>query len=709
MTGQPSYSRDMWDVHGVKMISERIERSKKAMKSLRDFFQDAANMSFKNAQTQHKLQSLNIGQSEFGTLKFVEDRYCELIETMSKNEEILGSKIKTQCCQKLSDQISRISRVNTKLLADLQGWQKSLEREQKKLRKAKQSYDEKKRQTLAVIKALKTEKEHLNAIKGNQSQLNKAPQIESNIMSLQQKCKHMQAQSREQLENYIKAVSVYRGFRLKYDSSTSTLLDQLEQTECDRAQMVHRVLKLYLEIQQVMVQQSLRNIETISKHIANIDANSDNMIFVEKYRSNQRKPDLPDPKFHPDDEDDGTVKFVNTEEESIESAAQTTFWCEKWRLVVGKILERDIELVSPKTNGDDASQSSHSLKVKNTENDSGDTKDNTAATNNDKSDSNDSFAFIQLTDEEYKQLREKCLESLSTPYGRLAFALIINRQRNTEYGLELQKNQFLGLVELINLFFDAIQTSSPLDIKPAKLVMIMSQSLYVKKKSVIELLTKKELEEFEQSKLNDLPETNGSNDDENASGTLHQPQSSVSFLPKKNKLFIVDRIKNHEIWKMEKFWKEAYCDSVQQEILRYPVVKKWHSEQELQEAERREEQIIFSQLAAWTHNMKEFGTEEHKILTFLETRGLKGDQVAMLKATLQLTDTNVHSEQDAQNGDASGSGGNEDNDDQKNDEENDAVLNENVNSDNNSNHDSSMNAFETTSEPMSPTSVDGLP
>eukprot|EP01084_Bolivina_argentea_P138863 244380_1 len=179
ITGGPSYSRDMWDSHGVKMISERIEKTKKSMKQLRDFFQDIANMSFRNASTMHKLQSLNVGNSEFGTLKFVTDRYSELIETMSKNEEILGSKLRTQCYQKLNDQINRISRVNTKLLSDLNNWQKTLEKEQKKLRKCKQSYDEKKRQCLAVIKALKIEKEHLNNIKNNQYHLNKAPQIES--------------------------------------------------------------------------------------------------------------------------------------------------------------------------------------------------------------------------------------------------------------------------------------------------------------------------------------------------------------------------------------------------------------------------------------------------------------------------------------------------------------------------------------------------
>merc|ERR1719427_1483941 len=147
---------------------------------------------------------------------------------MSKNEEILGSKIRTQCYQKLSDQIHRIQRVNTKLLSDLGHWQKSLEREQKKLRRAKHNYDDKKRQCLAVEKALNLEKEHLNAVKANPNQLSKAPQIESNIMSLQQKVKGMQTQHREQLDLYIKAVSVYRGFRLKYDSATSTVLDQLD-------------------------------------------------------------------------------------------------------------------------------------------------------------------------------------------------------------------------------------------------------------------------------------------------------------------------------------------------------------------------------------------------------------------------------------------------------------------------------------------------
>lgn len=214
-------------------------------------------------------------------------------------------------------------------------------------------------------------------------------------------------------------------------------------------------------------------------------------------------------------------------------------------------------------------------------------------------------------------MKEKCLESLSHSHGRTAFSLIINRQRNTEYGLELQREQFLGLADLIYLFLDAIQKSNPLDIKPAKLVMIMSQSLWVKKNK---------MEQEKEENDNDQKEEN------------EETEKESNHFSKNDKLFIVDRIKNHELWKNDKFWKEAYCDSVQQEILKYPAVKKWHSEQEQNEAERREEQIIFSQLAAWTHNMKEFGTDNQKILKFLDSRGLKKEQVNVLKATLGLNE-----------------------------------------------------------------------
>ena len=35
----PSYARDLWDNHGLKVISERIKRDEKAIKSLQNYFQ----------------------------------------------------------------------------------------------------------------------------------------------------------------------------------------------------------------------------------------------------------------------------------------------------------------------------------------------------------------------------------------------------------------------------------------------------------------------------------------------------------------------------------------------------------------------------------------------------------------------------------------------------------------------------------------------
>eukprot|EP00488_Nonionellina_sp_1-RS-2012_P000556 TRINITY_DN11486_c0_g1_i1.p1 TRINITY_DN11486_c0_g1~~TRINITY_DN11486_c0_g1_i1.p1 ORF type:complete len:167 (+),score=53.08 TRINITY_DN11486_c0_g1_i1:128-628(+) len=158
-------------------------------------------------------------------------------------------------------------------------------------------------------------------------------------------------------------------------------------------------------------------------------------ICRENIDQNRNKPSLPDPAFHPDDADDTAVystQYGNKDEQNMEDSAQVKFWCEKWRLVIGKILERDIELVSPKSSVPNSNEN--------------DVIDDDESHNKD-----ESFAFIQLTDDEYHTLKDKCLESLDTVYGRTAFSLIINRQRNTEYGLELKKAQFIGLVQLIDL------------------------------------------------------------------------------------------------------------------------------------------------------------------------------------------------------------------------------------------------------------------
>jgi len=180
----PSYSQDLWDPHGFKVITERIEKEKKMMKNLSNFFQSVSEMSFGDSKTLHKLSSIKLGETEFGTLKFVTDRFTELIEITSKNEEILGSKLRTQCFQKLNDHISRLQRINTKLLNDLSTWHKSLEKEQKKLNKARELYEEKKKQIAIVEHQLITENHHLT---NKQNPDRNIPEIEKKIGELQKK------------------------------------------------------------------------------------------------------------------------------------------------------------------------------------------------------------------------------------------------------------------------------------------------------------------------------------------------------------------------------------------------------------------------------------------------------------------------------------------------------------------------------------------
>ncbi|ETO17144.1 hypothetical protein RFI_20189 [Reticulomyxa filosa] len=376
-------------------ISERIEESKKAMKAIHNFFQvenccficdmymchmhvicmykihihtyvqhfffnghnlsyffffkkkktnkkkkkDSAKNSFSTSQTMAKFSTLPCAQHEIGTMNFSLTRFTELIETMSKNEEILGCKFRTICQQKMSEQIKRFEKLNNSLLTDLTNWHKQLEKESKQLAKAQQNYEEKKKQVLAVEQSLKIENQKFQTysekqMRTKQKKQNKKknahthihiyiqiPQAQNNIITLENKRTHLRAQSREALDEYITAVSGHRSFRIRFDTSTSSILDKLERTglkvefslkilaffffykitEVERAKVFHKLLNVYLEIQQVMITQSLKNIETVKEHITNLDPNSDNALFIEKSRTDRHKPPLPEPILSLDD------------------------------------------------------------------------------------------------------------------------------------------------------------------------------------------------------------------------------------------------------------------------------------------------------------------------------------------------------------------------------------------------------------------------
>ena len=110
-------------------------------------------------------------------------------------------------------------------------------------------------------------------------------------------------------------------------------------------------------------------------------------------------------------------RFVSERKhDTDEDSDEVRHWSEQWRLVVGKILGRDIE-------------SSNTTDTLNDQNDSEQKSDSI--------DNRPKSTFIELTDKEFESLKTKCIASLDTPAGRLAFALILNRQRNSEYGMYL--------------------------------------------------------------------------------------------------------------------------------------------------------------------------------------------------------------------------------------------------------------------------------
>lgn len=243
------YALNMWDDHGIKTIQQRVKKSMKSMKQLLDFFQEIANMQFKNSTIFEKYPNNTISENEAGTTKFILDKYASVQETESQNTKILGSKISANCYQKLNDEINRISKLNTTLTTELLKWNN-------------------------------THSQYLNKV---------------------QQGKRLSA------DKYNNIVIEYREFRLKYDSGTKQLLLRLEQVEIDRINIIHQCLKTHLQFEQQRAQQRLKNLEAISKQIENIDAISDIKLFVESSKSNDidtKKPSIPKFLIDPNAADD---------------------------------------------------------------------------------------------------------------------------------------------------------------------------------------------------------------------------------------------------------------------------------------------------------------------------------------------------------------------------------------------------------------------
>merc|ERR1719384_572337 len=163
----------MFDADGIKMIRDKITKSQNAMTALTEFFHNVSEMMYGNSSITQQLQSKNISECEWGTMKNATAKYCELINTMSKNQEIAGNKMRQQCYIKLKDEMNTIQQRNTKTISALKQWQNKYHAE---------------RETLQNGKKLS-------------------------------------------IEQYNGIINAFQSFRTKYDAATHQLLMELEQIE----------------------------------------------------------------------------------------------------------------------------------------------------------------------------------------------------------------------------------------------------------------------------------------------------------------------------------------------------------------------------------------------------------------------------------------------------------------------------------------------
>jgi len=185
-------------------------------------------------------------------------------------------------------------------------------------------------------------------------------------------------------------------------------------------------------------------------------------------------------------------------------------------------------------------------------------------------------------DAEQEKKFNRILESKD---GREAFAAALNFHRNHGFdkrfanGMELKKNVFDILAGLMLNFLD--HANQAMDTAPTQLVMIISQTFFY------------------------IDENHGS--DEEKSGNS-------------KKIFLQSRVRDHPLWKSNRFWEEAFFASLSKALTRDSRVSnaRWLTDREQAEALDRQKKVLFGQLGAYAHNMLGFGMPVEPTLKFVQ-------------------------------------------------------------------------------------------
>jgi len=631
-------------------------------------------------------------------------KFLMLLQNLGANQKSWSEAIRLKCYRVLASKSEDIFKKTSKLVGSIQKLHKDFRAEERKLRKYQYVFEEKVKELQAMQKLMQCAEErkkihdsyNYNFKVGSKRRgqarkeanvdnfLQRKGQREDELMTIQLKLTAAINDRKTAEKDLEKHVCFLRGWQTKFNLLLNKKLDELEKNETERVVLIQQTMKIFIAICREIAVETVDQLDSIEMEIK---PSHDNVQFVKLNRTGTIRPPLHTPGFYyeqmlqSEKRSFAPVFGVGSREESSTNSATYKNYDAQYTKLLQMILGKEKTAPSPHVKDDKVLPTSNETlpvsadekqeiqstprhiirenvltentsevisqdetpqkneKIRNVEllipsasegisperSNQEPEEDEKTATHHKlkfKPPSSEERFSIMTTLKNMNLLKvptsgfaedqefiNTCIKDFKTSTARLAFANAINRQRNYDHScLEMSRNSFLALAEITRKLLDCV--SETLDIKPGKLVMIMSQTLFCRAVEIVDLL------EVSPGKKA-LPEVDG-----NA------------------KVFLADYLRDHAIWKDLRFWNQAFYDSFAEEIAKCPDTKKWHSNSEKQEYTRRTEEILFSQLTAWTHNMREFGMKNSEVRGFIDKissmNDMPEDRVQILHGMMQL-------------------------------------------------------------------------
>jgi len=153
-----SYSSDLWDEAGLKVILTRIEHGKKSVQAILGFFKEMTALGQSNSKVfkRQTKQSTNFAFSytstpqlnhvvseEIGTMHGMMVKFLMMIKNLGANQNSWAEKIRLRCYKVLDSKSADIFRSASKLTSSIHKLHKDFRAEERKLRKLQNVFEEK--------------------------------------------------------------------------------------------------------------------------------------------------------------------------------------------------------------------------------------------------------------------------------------------------------------------------------------------------------------------------------------------------------------------------------------------------------------------------------------------------------------------------------------------------------------------------------------